>query len=209
MSFESFIDDIEELAVLPSFEKGEGGYFYPEEYRGKLYRHSDKLMYITSTASDEIQIPLVEAMYNAIESGVVEDVKSALESGSDDGKFSEIDVEITTIKDYCESSINSMIDDTCKIQDRVRKLEEDKPTDEDDGQISELHSEIAEITSKLNVLENAKPSFNLELIQKMVDKKFEDTPARVGKIKISTLSMLKESGFSIEEISELAKSDLI
>jgi len=216
MSFESFIDNIEELIVVPAFEKGEGGYFYPEEYRGNLYRHSDKLMYVTDAAVDEIQIPLIEAIYKSIESGVGEDVRSAIESVSDnasvDASIEEINEEISGIKSYCETNLNHSLQDLCTLQDETRQLEEKFEVVSkaaSPGVISLITDQISALSKRIAELENAKPSFNLELIQKLIDKKFEEAPARVGKIKISTLSMLKESGFSIEEIGELAKNELI
>jgi len=193
MSFKSFIENIEELVVLPTLEKCEGGYFYPEKYQNKLYRHGSSLMYITATATDELQIPLIEALYGSIESGITDDVREAISNSSDSAKFETVNIQIEQILEQidklqsegserfeaADSDKNSIIDDFCTMQDRIANLE------------------------------NSKPSINLEIIQKIIDKKFEDAPARVGKIKISTLSMLKESGFSIDEISELAKSDLI
>jgi len=216
MSFESFIDSIEELVIIPAFEKQEGGYFYPEKYRGNLYRHNDKLMYITDVAVDEIRIPLIEAVYKSIESGITEDVRDAIESISDNSsintRIDEINDDIDNIKTFCETNLKSALQDLCTLQDETHQIEEkvdDIFKSSSPDAITLLTGQVTSLELEINKLKNAKPSFNLELIQKLIDKKFEEAPTRVGKIKISTLSMLKESGFSIEEIGELAKNELI
>jgi len=186
MSFETFIDNIENMAMMPALEKTDSGYAYDEKYYGNIYKFNNKLILISENAVDEMQIPLIEAVYNAIESGVAADVKEAIESMSQAKDHSE---EIEEMK----SDISSVVDDIsakASIDDVDRYLK----------------TVVTELEDKI---ESSKSSISIETIQKMVDQKFNDAPARVGKIKISTLSMLKESGFSIEEIGELAKNNLI
>jgi len=187
MSFESFIEEIEELAVLPSQEKQDGGYFYPEEMQGKLYRYRDMIMHISTTSTNEMPLPMIEAIYQALESGIVEDVRSAI----------------------AESSNNS---DSDIISDRIETLENklERLSDGFEDDIANLNNIASSNTRNLDMIEEKQShGINLEMIQKIIDKKFDSVPARMGKIKISTLSMLKESGFSIDEISELAKNELI
>jgi len=186
MSFESFIEEIEELTVLPILEKQEGGFFYPEEMQGNLYHYRDSLMHITATSTDEIQLPLIKAIYGSLESGIVGDVKAAISELSNNS-------ELKVVSD--------------KVEELESKLERFLESSEDD--ITNLINTTSANTQDLAAFKGKSQNISLEMIQKIIDNKFNDIPARVGKIKISTLSMLKESGFSIEEIGELAKNELI
>jgi len=156
MSFENFIEEIEEIAMLPSPIKGDDGWVNPEEVQNKLYRHKDKLIYFDQVGQDEIQLPLIEAIYNSIENAITEDVREAI-----------------------ETSIESSMEATNK--------------------------ELQELSSR--------PVVTLAVVKKLVNEGIGENGkcATSGppKIKLSTLTMLKEEGYTVTEIAELRDAGLI
>jgi len=157
MSFEAFINEVEELDVLPSPVKGEGGWFNPDEYQNGLYRFKDKLIYFDETSSDEIQLPLVEAIYTSIETAITEDVREAIK---------------TSIKSEMES----------------------------------VSEELADLSSR--------PVVTLAVVKKLVQDEIGSGNGKCAtsgppKIKLSTLTMLKEEGYGVSEIAELRDAGLI
>jgi len=156
MSFETFIEDIEEITTMPSPVKGEGGWFNPEDVQFKLFKCKDKIVYFDDTNADEIQLPLIEKIYTSIETAIAEDVREVISTSVEEG-------------------------------------------------LKEISDEIKEITSR--------PVVTLAVVKKMVRDCIEENGGSVGngpnKVKLSTLTMLKEEGYSVSEIAELRDAGLI
>ncbi len=163
MSLQDFTNNIEHLAALPTIEKGDGGYFYPEEMQNKLYLVGNKIIYVTESAIDEMQLPLIEAVYTSIEDAISSDVMQAINDAIET-KFSEMNTRIENVENTLETS-----SDTPVITPAVvRKM----------------------ITDQIGNIQPTSQSTN-------------------KKIKLSTLTMLKEEGYTTSEIAELRDADLI
>ena len=156
MSFETFIEDIEEINSMPSPIKGDGGWFNPAEVQYKLFRCKNKIVYFDDSNVDEIQLPLIEKIYTSIETAIAEDVREVISASVDEG-------------------------------------------------LKSITDELEEITSR--------PVVTLAVVKKMVSdcigENGESTGSGPSKVKLSTLTMLKEEGYSVSEIAELRDAGLI
>lgn len=198
---------IEKLYTMPSHIKGDGGYFYDNKYVNKLFQFENKLIYFTENTFQELPLEL----YNTITKECDEKINIII---------NDIDNLNNIIKES-ETSTES------NIEIRFKELEE---------KIKKIAIKVAGTQAKVQEIENILTNLNNideSTINSMIDKKLEavynsfeklsekfvkdnintalkDSKREAsGKLKVSSLAIFKEMGYSPSEIRELADSGLI
>jgi hypothetical protein len=196
---------IEKLHVMPSHHKTETGYAYEAKYINKLYQFENKLVYFSDSTFQEFPLEL----YNSI----AKDVKSEIET------FENKILEFTNELDSLNVSILNRIEESgsdvdTKLSKAVELLAELK------YRVTELEESSKNIITKDNIesmidkkLESVYNSFE-KLSQKFVKDNMENAlkdskREASGKLKIASLAIFKELGYTPEEIRNLAESGLI
>ena len=198
---------IEKLYTMPSHTKGDGGYFYDNKYVNKLFQFENKLIYFTENTFQELPLEL----YNTITKECDEKINIII---------NDID-NLNNIVKESETSTES------NIEIRFKELEE---------KIKKIAIKVASTQAKIQEIENILTNLNNideKTINSMIDKKLEavynsfeklsekfvkdnintalkDSKREAsGKLKVSSLAIFKEMGYSPSEIRELADSGLI
>ena len=198
---------IEKLYTMPSHIKGDGGYFYDTKYVNKIFQFENKLIYFTENTFQELPLEL----YTTITKECDEKINTVI---------NDIDNLNNVIKES-ETSTES------NIEIRFKELEE---------KIKKIAIKVASTQAKIQEIENILTNLNNideKTINSMIDKKLEavynsfeklsekfvkdnintalkDSKREAsGKLKVSSLAIFKEMGYSPSEIRELADSGLI
>lgn len=198
---------IEKLYTMPSHIKGDGGYFYDTKYVNKIFQFENKLIYFTENTFQELPLEL----YTTITKECDEKINTVI---------NDIDNLNNVIKES-ETSTES------NVEIRFKELEE---------KIKKIAIKVASTQAKLQEIENILTNLNNideKTINNMIDKKLEsvynsfeklsekfvkdnintalkDSKREAsGKLKVSSLAIFKEMGYSPSEIRELADSGLI
>jgi hypothetical protein len=217
---------IEKLHVMPTHEKVEDGYAYNSKYVGNVYQINDQLVYfkekstidypmkvIQTIKSDTLEAidSTLEPMYESIAniekqlsnlnlSNVEEEVKNYIDSrlNTFDNRIeNNIKPELTRIEDL-NDAINRISSEISVIkQDLVSKLDLVKTIDK-------------VIDDKLTTVYNNFNSVTKQLVTDAVNNALKDSKRdQTGKLKITTLMMLKEMGLTPDEIIKYTESGLV
>lgn len=171
---------LEKLHVMPVHVKGDGGYFYDNKYVGKTFQFENKLIHFTESSFQEYPLEL----YNIIKSDIEEEHEN-------------IKNDIKNIKAQLD---DSMLRIGTLITSHAEKLDE-MVTRENIENI---------IDNKLNDVYRAFEKLSEKLVKDNLDNALKDSKREAsGKMKLTSLVVFKELGYSPSEIKELAVNGLI
>jgi len=198
---------IEKLHVMPTHTKGDGGYFYDHKYVNKLFQFENKLVYFTESSFQEWPLEL----YNI----VVKDVKHEIDNLVENiDKFSVVISEkVEEIKTDLENKIKKLAVTTASIKTEIEELKVE--LNSNSKLISSLNN-IDESTintmidKKLQAVYNSFEKLSEKFVKDNMDNALKDSKREAsGKLKIASLAIFKELGYSPAEIKDLAESGLI
>lgn len=228
---------IEELTVLPTHKKGEDGYYYDEKYVGNLYSHKDKLILFTEKSYMEYPKQLLTELQNIIDTNNSEisvklkeldfsnEIKSIkTELSAIEGHLKQLVSDRANDKDENESKIDTLFKSINNVNNLVEKINTEASVkfkyfadniEQLDKKISEINTlDVDEIESVIDkklsdVYDNFK-SVSEQLTKSAVQEALKDTKRdQVGKLKMSSLAMLKELDYKPEDIKILSEAGLI
>lgn len=198
---------LEKLHVLPNHIKVEDGYAYDEKYIGRVYEHDGKVIYFKEKSV--IDFPL--ELFNAVENAIVAEITPSLVKLIDEIKL-DFDLKLKSITEKIEESVllfennketfNSIQFseiDKLKVEiDNIKKSTVSKQSLDDviDIKLTDVYKNFNDVT--------------MQLVKSAVAEGLKDSKRdQTGKLKMTSLIMLKELGMSAEEIRSLADSGLI
>lgn len=198
---------LEKLHVLPNHIKVEDGYAYDEKYIGRVYEHDGKVIYFKEKSV--IDFPL--ELFNAVENAIVAEITPSLVKLIDEIKL-DFDLKLKSITEKIEESVllfennketfNSIQFseiDKLKVEiDNIKKSTVSKQSLDDviDIKLTDVYKNFNDVT--------------MQLVKSAVAEGLKDSKRdQTGKLKMTSLIMLKELGMSAEEIRTLADSGLI
>ncbi|MBK7107451.1 MAG: hypothetical protein IPH62_19465 [Ignavibacteriae bacterium] len=183
---------IEKLHIMPSHTKGDDGYFYDSKYIGKVYHIDNKLIYFNDRSFFEMPYEV----YRTISTEILNELKK----------------EFNEIKDNLEKEFNSKI---AKLVKELAGYSND--LDNINENISNSNSKFMSkdniesiIDNKLNDVYKSFEKLSEQLVKQNMDNALKDSKREAsGKLKVTSLVIFKELGYSPEEIKSLAESGLI
>ena len=217
---------IEKLHVMPTHEKVEDGYAYNSKYVGNVYQINDQLVYFKEKSTIDYPMKVIQT----IKSDTLEAIDSTLEPMYE--SIANIEKQLSNlnlsnveeeVKNYIDSRLNTFDN---RIENNI-KPELTRIEDLNDA-INRISSEISvikqDLVSKLDLvktidkviddkLTNVYNNFNLvtkQLVTDAVNNALKDSKRdQTGKLKITTLMMLKEMGLTPDEIIKYTESGLV
>lgn len=228
--------DIERLIVFPTHVKTEGGYEYPKKYVGKVFRFEDKIIHFRESSYMDYPAEIFENYKDTIIQHTLEllekqklevdasqervnnsinDVKRQIEGLINNNEIEELKIkleesqtQITKLRTYIDNIEVTTVD---KFQSVFDKLEEFyKTTIAISNKTVDTAELEAVIDKKLSTVYSNFEQVSKKLVDDSVSEALKDSKRdHQGKLKISTLSMMKELGMETKEIIELAKEGLL
>lgn len=193
------LDTIPVLNSLPEREKTEDGYFYPEEYRNKIFRCGNDLIYVKKSVIENLPLMLVNEIINIIINEISNRIDNTIKEMIND-KINVLD-NITGKIDDIESikaSIN-LLDD--QIQDQAELINNLNNVIEDISEkINEVNKIPDEVDKKLEIVyENYK-----DTISNIIDEKVLKFESMISSIKrTSEQEESKNKTLSLKELNSL------
>ncbi len=188
---------IEKLYNMPTHSKGDGGYFYEPKYVNKLFQFENKLVYFTESSFQELPLELYTTITKDCEKKIekltteVENLNKVLLSKLEE--FSEEKIKKIAIKTAANTTKLSEVENIISTLNNI-----------DESTINNL------IDKKLESVYNSFEKLSEKFVKENVSSALKDSKREAsGKLKISSLAIFKEMGYSPTEIKELAESGLI
>lgn len=215
--------NIERLYAMPTMQKVEGGYAYPEQYIRNLYSFENKIFYFASeTLCEEIPSYLIPIITSLIEAQTT-DLETDLINKSDEllsqvaNKLSELELKITNANSAFISDIEVFKVDIDKNVIELNNINKIEILAEINEKLNTLNSILDNIQSVVDVAVDKKlvdvyTNFDVVVKQLVADnvKLIEQDVKNSGnKFKITEIAMLKETGLDIADIIQLRKEGMI
>lgn len=217
---------IEKLHVMPTHEKVEDGYAYNPKYVGNVYQINDQLVYFKEKSTIDYPMKVIQT----IKADTLEAIDSTLEPmyetiASIENKISSLNLtnieeEIKTYIDSRLSTFDNRIENHIKPE-LVRIEELNDQMDRIRSEISTIKQDLVSkldlvktidkvIDDKLTTVYNNFNSVTKQLVTDAVNNALKDSKRdQTGKLKITTLMMLKEMGLTPDEIIKYTESGLV
>ena len=217
---------IEKLHVMPTHEKVEDGYAYNSKYVGNVYQINDQLVYFKEKSTIDYPMKVIQV----IKADTLEAIDSTLEPmyetiASIENKISSLNLtnieeEIKTYIDSRLSTFDNRIENHIKPE-LVRIEELNDQMDRIRSEISTIKQDLVSkldlvktidkvIDDKLTTVYNNFNSVTKQLVTDAVNNALKDSKRdQTGKLKITTLMMLKEMGLTPDEIIKYTESGLV
>lgn len=226
---------IEKLHVMPSHEKAEDGYSYNSKYVGNVYQIGDQLVFFKEKSTIEYPMKVIQA----IKSDILESVNNTLttihESISDiehiltndlitlETLTNHVDIKLNTVKSDINSKL-SVFDNRIETAIKPELVKIDELANISAQIKSELLTIKNELVSKTNLIKTIDDiidnklttvynNFNAvtkQLVTDAIHDALKDSKRdQSGKLKITTLLMLKEMGLTPDEIIKYSESGLV
>ncbi len=183
---------IEKLYNMPTHSKGEGGYFYEPKFVNKLFQFENKLVYFTESSFQELPLEL----YNVIVKDTEARISSLVESV--DTLNTTIFSKVEELKAELEEKIKKIAIKTASNSTKLTELENTVTTlnNIDESTINSM------IDKKLESVYHSFEKLSEKFVKENVDSALKDSKREAsGKLKISSLAIFKEMGYSPTEIS--------
>jgi hypothetical protein len=212
--------NLPQLHMMPSLEENDGDYCYNEKYQNKLYNFEDKIIYFQKSSKIDIPTELINTVVKSIQDSM--DVVSAEDFIELTGDVAE---QNTDINEKLDSTTNIINDKLHNIQDGMSTLNTALPelssrVNSNEESIIGLLSNIEGIQSKAGIekivdekLKDVYENFS-SVTEKLVTERIDNglkgkSRDAGGKVKLSSLTLLREEGFTTEQIIEMGKEGLI
>lgn len=228
---------IEELKILPNHVKSDDGYRYDEKYVGNLYKYNNSLLFFGEKSYMEFPLKIyseLESLINELRKETNNQVKQ-LDDSIKDSIYS---VDKTDEIDTINNSLDTLKGEISKLEDSKNNLVNnvntkisniEQVTNEFEVKIKFLNDCINKLTEQVNKLD----TMSQKDIEEIIDKKLSDVynnfkqvssqltksavqealkdskRDQVGKLKMSSLAMLKELDYKPEDIKLLSEAGLI
>lgn len=176
--------EIPKLISMPTFKKDNGSFRYEERYVGKLFQIGEKIVYFKKNSFEEYSFELFSHIKNFVLNELEKKIK---DEGYNDKQIERIEKEKEELKQQ-----------VLNLEDKIKKLENKKQL-----KISDIDDLI---NQKLVGVHNNFQKMINDIVKKAVEGKNRDAS---GKLKLSTLILLKELGMSPSEIKGFSESGLI
>lgn len=217
---------IEKLHVMPTHEKVEDGYAYNHKYVGNVYQINDQLVYFKEKSTIDYPMKVIQT----IKADTLEAIDSTLEPmyetiASIENKISSLNLtnieeEIKTYIDSRLSTFDNRIENHIKpelvrieeLSDRINQIGSEISTIKQDlvSKLDLVKTIDKVIDDKLTTVYNNFNSVTKQLVTDAVNNALKDSKRdQTGKLKITTLMMLKEMGLTPDEIIKYTESGLV
>lgn len=222
---------IEKLISIPTFIKVEGGYQYDEKFIGKTFIHNNSLIYFKDKSIVEIPLEVINVITKQIKEEIIADKTFFSENINNIAEldyFKKLQNEIAENKNKLKSindtikTILSTIDSFTKFieEDSNKSITEESINTQIDKKLTKFHSSMKsniteesvnkQIDKKLTTVYNSMIATINKTITDQIALNFKDSKRdHTGKLKMTTLLMLKEAGIPIDEIIALSKEEII
>lgn len=197
--------NIEKLIAMPTHQKVEDGYAYDPKYIGKVYQVEDKIVYFKEKSVVDFPVEL----FKAVERSILNNVKENYISKDELEEFKKeindnLSKKINNVKNEFENSLNSVVNSITTVSDNISEL----ITIKDNVVLKDNLNET--VDKKLTDVYNNFNKVTDRLVKEAVAEGLKDSKRdTTGKLKMSSLIMLKELGMDATEIKTLAESGLI
>lgn len=212
--------NIEKLVAIPNHQKVEDGYAYDSKYVGKIYQHDNKIIYFKEKSYEDYPIELFQAIEDSILKDIEEkyvsietmnviidtktvDIKNEYDKAFDELK-KEYDSRIDKFREEIKKNITSIIETMSSVSGDVNSLIGKKDSIVFKEDLSDMVDE--KLTDVYNNFNNVTERLVKEAVSDGLKDSKRDT---TGKLKMTSLVMLKELGMDAAEIKALAESGLI
>jgi len=178
---------IEKLHVMPTHEKVEDGYAYNPKYVGNIYQLNDNLVYFKEKSTVEYPLKLAQI--------IKEDTLAAVESN--------LQVIYEALSNLEKQTSNEELKVFVALE--IAKIKNQVITKE---VLTETINGI--VDTKLTEVYNNFNAVTKQLVREAVSNELKDSKRdQAGKLKITTLMMLKEMGLTPDEIIKYTENGLI
>lgn len=198
---------LEKLHILPTHNKVDDGYAYDEKYIGKIFEHDNKIIYFKEKSI--IDFPL--ELFNAVENAIIAEITPSLVRLIEEIK-TDFELQLKEINEKIESIDSQLETTTIEIDDSVTSNIEFINKELDHLKKSTVLKESlnAIIDIKLTDVYKNFNDVTIALVKSAVAEGLKDSKRdQTGKLKMTSLIMLKELGMGAEEIRSLAEAGLI
>ena len=211
---------------MPTHEKVEDGYAYNSKYVGNVYQINDQLVYFKEKSTIDYPMKVIQV----IKADTLEAIDSTLEPmyetiASIENKISSLNLtnieeEIKTYIDSRLSTFDNRIENHIKpelvrieeLSDRINQISSEISTIKQDlvSKLDLVKTIDKVIDDKLTTVYNNFNSVTKQLVTDAVNNALKDSKRdQTGKLKITTLMMLKEMGLTPDEIIKYTESGLV
>lgn len=175
----------DKLSAIPAHTKKDDGYYYDEKYVNKIFQINDQLVYFTDKTYRELPLKIVENVIQSI--------------------HNDFDQKIQEIRDSNKIMFDKFFEAIDNLSNKLDELSGEKSDPEfSEEVINEL------IDKKLTDVYNKFQIITAKLSKDAVSEALKDSKRdQVGKLKISSLAMLKDLDYKPEDIKILAEAGLI
>lgn len=212
--------NIEKLVAIPNHQKVEDGYAYDPKYVGKVYQYNNKIIYFNEKSYEDYPIELFKIIENSILNEIetkyvsleymneiinneLENTKKEYENSFNELK-KEYDSRIDKFREEIKKSITSIIETMSSVSNDVSEISSKKSSIVFKEDLNNM------IDEKLTDVYNNFKSVTETLVKKSVSEGLKDSKRdTTGKLKMTSLVMLKELGMDATEIKALAEAGLI
>jgi len=225
--------NVETIYTLPTLTRNEekGTFEYPDKYVGKLFQFNNEYIYFRKRSYETCPKDLIETVIKGfLEENPIEipnpdiDINKVYEQIN--SKDEEISNQFAKLSDKLQVlqedkvSLNDLEQFKISIQEQINSYVENLINDEKVSSIiSQKINEVTEQNSSsldLNQIVDKKLDKIYETLEETIDKRLKENPnvstndnSNNVPISIMQLSILKEAGYTVEEIVELRNNNLI
>lgn len=226
------LDTIPEIKELPKLERNEarGGFAYPEEFIGNIYKHHNKLVFFSEKTMEEASLGMVNLLISIIKDSSFDNSEMTKRQDDLENAFEQFETDVLELIEKIKTDIEIPEFDTdsiklelsIKVEKAIKdlnhkieiKLEEnnlemfkelEKLKSRDD--LSDIIS--SKVDQKLTDVYNNFKVVTENLVKEEVRKIEEEIKSKANKLTVSQIAMFREMGLSVEHIIELKKNNML
>jgi chromosome segregation ATPase len=158
------LSQIPELKELPKIERNEerGGFLYPTEYIGNIYRHNNKLIFFGEKVMEEASIGMINLLVTLIKEATEDNDESTQRINAIEASLEQLDGSIS-------SSLEDQTLEINKLHKKISSISGYKEYDDSgiNNQIADLNANLTYIQKDITKIQSELETSSLEIMKRI------------------------------------------